>query len=46
MKKRTVPRRQPRLVYYTRDQRDELCEKIIVTFCMARYRQALEFDSN
>src|SRR6516164_7583140 len=37
MKERTVPRRQPRLVYYTRDQRDELCEKIIVDFCMARY---------
>jgi hypothetical protein len=27
MKERTVPRRQLRLVYYTRDQLDELCVK-------------------
>jgi len=32
---------QPRPVYYTRDQLDELYEKIIVNFCMARYGQEL-----
>ena len=39
MKERTGPRRQLRPVYYTRDQLDELCEKIVVDFCMARYGQ-------
>ena len=39
MKERTASRRQPRPVYYTRDQLDELCEKIVVDFCMARYGQ-------
>jgi hypothetical protein len=41
MKERTAPRRQLRPVYYTRDQLDELCEKIVVDFCMARYGQEL-----
>jgi hypothetical protein len=35
MKQRTAPKRQPRPFYYTRDQLDELCEQIIVDFCMA-----------
>jgi len=34
-------RRQPRPVYYTLDQLDELCERIIVGFCMERYGQEL-----
>lgn len=29
------------MVYYTPDQLDELCEKIIGDFCMARYGQEL-----
>jgi hypothetical protein len=37
----SAPRRQPRPVYYTRDQLDELCEKIVVDFCMERYGQEL-----
>ena len=41
MKERTALRRQPRPVYYTRDQLDELCEKIVVGFCMERYGQEL-----
>jgi hypothetical protein len=41
MKERTAPRRQPRPVYYTREQLDELCEQIIVGFCMERYGQEL-----
>jgi hypothetical protein len=41
MKERTSPRRQPRPVYFTREQLDELCEKIIVGFCMERYGQEL-----
>ena len=41
MKERTAPRRQPRPVYYTREQLDELCEKIITNFCMERYGQEL-----
>jgi hypothetical protein len=41
MKERTAPKRQPRPVYYTRDQLDEQCEQIIVGFCMARYGQEL-----
>jgi hypothetical protein len=36
MKENTSPRRQPRPVYFTREQLDELCEKIIVGFCMER----------
>jgi hypothetical protein len=36
-----APRRQPRPVYYTREQLDELCEQIIVGFCMERYGQEL-----
>jgi hypothetical protein len=34
-------RRQPRPVYYTLEQLDELCERIIVGFCMERYGQEL-----
>jgi hypothetical protein len=41
MVERTAPRRQPRPVYYTREQLDELCEQIIVGFCMERYGQEL-----
>jgi hypothetical protein len=41
MKERAAAKRQPRSVYYTRDQLDELCEQIIVGFCMARYGQEL-----
>ena len=41
MKERTGAKRQPRPVYYTRDQLDDQCEQIIVGFCMARYRQEL-----
>jgi len=41
MKERTAAKRQPRPVYYTRDQLDELCEQIIVAFCMERYGQEL-----
>jgi hypothetical protein len=37
----TAPRRQPRPVFYTREQLDDLCEKIIVEFCMERYGQEL-----
>jgi hypothetical protein len=37
----TAPRRQPRPVYYTREQLDELCEQIIGGFCMERYGQEL-----
>jgi hypothetical protein len=33
--------RQPRPSFLTRDQLDELCEKIIVSFCMERYGQEL-----
>src|SRR5215472_4192978 len=36
-----APRRQPRPVYYTREQLDEVCEQIIVGFCMERYGQEL-----
>ena len=41
MKERTALRRQPRPVYYTRDQLDRLREKIIVSFCRERYGQEL-----
>ena len=41
MKELTAPRRQPRPVYYTRDQLDQLREKIIVSFCRERYGQEL-----
>ena len=41
MKERTAPRRQPRPVYFTREQLDELCETIISNFCMERYGQEL-----
>ena len=41
MRERTSPRRQPRPVYFTREQLDELCERIIVGFCMERYGQEL-----
>jgi hypothetical protein len=41
MKERTAAKRQPRPVYYTRDQLDDQCERIIVGFCMARYGQEL-----
>ncbi len=41
MKENTWPRRQPRPVYFTREQLDELCEEIIVGFCMERYGQEL-----
>jgi hypothetical protein len=41
MKERTASRRQPRPVYYTREQLDELCEQIIGGFCMERYGQEL-----
>ncbi|MBV8134887.1 MAG: hypothetical protein JO121_04475 [Deltaproteobacteria bacterium] len=41
MKERTAAKRQPRPVYYTRDQLDELCEQIIVAFCMERYGEEL-----
>ena len=41
MRERTSPRRQPRPVYFTREQLDELCEQIIVGFCMERYGQEL-----
>jgi hypothetical protein len=37
MKERTAAKRQPRPVYYTRDQLDDQCDQIIVGFCMARY---------
>ncbi len=33
--------RQPRPSFFTRDQLDELCEKIIISFCMERYGQEL-----
>jgi hypothetical protein len=46
MKERTAANRHPRPVYYTRDQLDELCEQIIVGFCMARCRQELNLISN
>jgi len=36
-----LPRRQPRPVYLSREQLDELCEKIMVGFCMERYGQEL-----
>ena len=36
-----APRRQPRPIYYTREQLDELCEQIIVGFCIERYGQEL-----
>ena len=38
---RTAPRRQPLPVFYTREQLDDLCERIIVGFCMERYAQEL-----
>jgi hypothetical protein len=41
MKELTSPRRQPRPVYLSREQLDELCERIIVGFCMERYGQEL-----
>jgi hypothetical protein len=41
MKERTARRRQSRPIYCTRDQLDDLCEKIVVDFCMARYGQEL-----
>ena len=41
MRERTSRRRQPRPVYFTREQLDELCERIIVGFCMERYGQEL-----
>jgi hypothetical protein len=41
MKERTEAKRQPRPVYYRRDQLDDQCEQIIVGFCMARYGQEL-----
>lgn len=41
MKERNSPRRQPRPVYLSREQLDELCEEIIVGFCMERYGQEL-----
>jgi hypothetical protein len=41
MNERTAAKRQPRPVYYTRDQLDDQCEQIIVGFCMARYWQEL-----
>jgi Zn-dependent peptidase ImmA (M78 family) len=41
MKEPTSGRRQPRPVYFTREQLDELCEEIIVGFCMERYGQEL-----
>ena len=41
MKASTAPRRQPRPVFYTREQLDDLCETIIVSFCMERYGQEL-----
>ena len=37
----TAPRRQPRPVFYTRAQLDQLCEKIITGFCLERYGQEL-----
>src|SRR5438445_12171626 len=41
MRERTSRRRQPRPVYFTREQLDELCERIIVGFCMERHGQEL-----
>jgi hypothetical protein len=41
MKASTAPHRQPRPVFYTREQLDDLCERIIVGFCMERYGQEL-----
>jgi hypothetical protein len=41
MKEPTAAKRQPRPVYYTRDQLDELCEHITMAFCMERYGQEL-----
>jgi hypothetical protein len=41
MKERTAAKRQPRPVYYTCDQLDEVCEKILVDFCMECYGQEL-----
>ena len=41
MKASTANRRQPRPVFYTREQLDDLCERIIVGFCMQRYGQEL-----
>jgi len=41
MKERTAAKRQPCPVCYTRDQLDDLCEKIVVDFCVARYGQEL-----
>jgi hypothetical protein len=41
MRPSTAPRRQPRPVFYTREQLDELCEKIITGFCLERYGQEL-----
>ena len=32
MKERTAAKRQPRPVYYTRDQLDEQCEQLIVGY--------------
>ena len=41
VREQIAPRRQPRPVYYTREQLDELCEQIIGGFCMERYGQEL-----
>ena len=41
IKERTAAKRQPCPVCYTRDQLDDLCEKIVVNFCVARYGQEL-----
>src|SRR5260370_30138970 len=41
MRERTSHRRRPRPVYFTREQLDELCERIIVGCCMERYGKEL-----
>ncbi len=41
MGQRTSRKRQPRPLYFTREQLDDLCEKIIFDFCMERYGQEL-----
>jgi Zn-dependent peptidase ImmA (M78 family) len=41
MGERNSHKRQPRPVYFTREQLDDLCEKIIFDFCMERYGQEL-----
>jgi hypothetical protein len=46
MKELTSPRRQPRPVYLSREQLDELCERIIVGFCMERYWAGIDAGSD